>query len=278
MTGVKRKKLKIFLVIIAVLSAFIIFLQSGMLYTHSNVAWVPDYKKQDISSIINKAKLAEDDYELLFEQTGLTRVGIDSLIKEKSYNEILKIQQDFFANYDFYNEIFAPFTCSDRLVKNITLAPLKKGDIIISRSSHVSYIQSGHAGLVVDAENGIIMNASGYGYKSCKEDISVLSCRPTILVLRPKIGEDKAAEIADFALKNLEGKKYSLFSGIFGEKGEQNAIEKTHCSHLVWYAYKAFGIDIDSNKGLAVWPKDIEKSEHLELVQVYGINPEEFED
>lgn len=273
-----KKRFKIFTISLAVLSAIVIFLQSGMVYTHKSIAWTPDYKKQDISTVINRTQLTEEDYKLLFKQTGLTRLGIDGFRKNNSQEDILKIQQDFFTNYDFHNEIFAPFTCSDRLVKNITLAPLKKGDIILSRSSHISYLQSGHAGLVVDGEKGLVINASGYGNDSCIEDVSVLNCRPTILVLRPKVSEEKASEIADFAIKNLDGKKYSLFSGIFGEKGEEESIDKTHCSHLVWYSYKAFGIDIDSNKGLAVWPKDIEKSEHLELVQIYGINPEEFVD
>ena len=273
-----KKKFKILIISIAVLSAIVIFLQSGMVYTHKSAAWTPNYEKQDLSWVINKLQFTEEEYELLFRQTGLTRVGIDSLVANQKQKDILTIQEEFFESYDFYNEIFAPFTCSDRMVKNITLAPLKKGDIVLSRSSHISYLQSGHAGLVVDGEKGLVINASGYGSNSCIEDVSVLNCRPTILVLRPKISEDTAAEIADFALENLDGKKYSLLAGIFGEKGSEEEIDKTHCSHLVWYAYKAFGIDIDSNKGLAVWPEDIEKSKHLELVQVYGINPDEFED
>ena len=38
-----------------------------------------------------------------------------------------------------------------------------------------------------------------------------------------------------------------------------------HCSELVWRAYKAAGIDLDSNGGLLVYPDDIYFSPKLEL-------------
>ena len=48
----------------------------------------------------------------------------------------------------------------------------------------------------------------------------------------------------------------------------------THCSHLVWQAYKHFGYDIDSDGGPLVTCNDIARSDLLEVVQVYGFDPD----
>ena len=53
-------------------------------------------------------------------------------------------------------------------------------------------------------------------------------------------------------------------------------LKKTQCSHLVWYPYAQFGYDIDSDGSWLVTPKDITNSEYLEVVQVYGVDPEEI--
>ena len=41
---------------------------------------------------------------------------------------------------------------------------------------------------------------------------------------------------------------------------------KQHCSELVWRAYKAAGVDLDSNDGLRLYPDDIYYSPKLKLV------------
>lgn len=48
------------------------------------------------------------------------------------------------------------------------------------------------------------------------------------------------------------------------------------CSHVLWYAFKQFGINLDSNGGLLVMPRDIARSPHLELVQNFGFDPEKL--
>ena len=75
-------------------------------------------------------------------------------------------------------------------------------------------------------------------------------------------------EIADYAKDNLVGLEYSLFAGFFG--AQEEVLTQTQCAHLVWYAYNQFGIDIDSTGGETVTPKDILKSDKLEIVQIYG--------
>ena len=41
----------------------------------------------------------------------------------------------------------------------------------------------------------------------------------------------------------------------------------------MWYAYNAFGVDLDSNGGLVVTPRNIANSPLVEVVQVFGIDP-----
>ena len=64
--------------------------------------------------------------------------------------------------------------------------------------------------------------------------------------------------------------EYSLLAGVFDGRDTNEPLKTTQCAHLVWYAYMKFGIDIDSNGGAKTTPRDILKSEELEVVQVYG--------
>jgi uncharacterized protein YycO len=50
------------------------------------------------------------------------------------------------------------------------------------------------------------------------------------------------------------------------------AIDTTHCSHLVWQAYKAAGMDIDGS-GWLVLPADIASDDDLDVVFAYGFDP-----
>ena len=271
-SGKGKRKKQIFFISLAVLLILSLVLQSGVYANHKSGAWTPDYPKVDISKILKKDTLSSDNYRLLYAQTGLTGIGVDGLLASGNDEKILKIQEEFFTVHSWINEPFAPFTCSDRLDVSIPLAGLEDGDIIISPNSHISYFRSGHAALVVDADNGRIINATGYGSESGLEDATELSCRPGFMVLRPRAERDTRSKVAEYTKDNLTGLKYSLLAGLSG--GEE--IKTTQCSHLVWYAYKQFGIDLDSNGGAFVWPKDIANSPELELVQVYGIDPNEL--
>jgi hypothetical protein len=43
---------------------------------------------------------------------------------------------------------------------------------------------------------------------------------------------------------------------------------------VVWYPYERYGYDLDSDGFWLVTPKDIANSDLLEVVQVYGADPE----
>lgn len=269
----RHRKLKTFIFFSAVIAVISIVLQYGVYANHKSGAWTPDYEMCDILSVLEKKNFSEEDYEILYAQTGLTKTAIDELVSAGKTEKILRIQKAFFTEYEWVNEPFAPFTCSDRLNEVIPLAELEDGDIIITPNSHFSFFKTGHVALVVDAANGRILNATGYGNKSGLEDITELSCRPGFLILRIKAEKEIRNAVVEYAKDNLTGLKYSLLSGIFEEDGK---ITKTQCSHLVWYAYNHFGIDLDSNGGLFVWPNDISNSTELEVVQVYGMDPEKL--
>ena len=80
-------------------------------------------------------------------------------------------------------------------------------------------------------------------------------------------------EIAQFAAQNLMDLTYHIFAGTATKLQPLEQLIATHCSHIVWYAYMFMGFDIDYNKGMLVFPRDIAKSPLLEVVQVYGLDP-----
>jgi uncharacterized protein YycO len=154
-------------------------------------------------------------------------------------------------------------------IENPKFANLENGDIIITLSIHTFGWRHGHAAIVTDAYNGETVQAVMMGEQSAIGNISEWSQFPLVAVLRVK-DMDRATrqKVADYAKGNLVGLEYSLFAGMFGSQEE--TLTQTQCAHLVWYAYNQFGVDLDSNGGDTVIPKDILKSDKLEIVQVYG--------
>ena len=74
--------------------------QAGVIYRkNSCLHWSPDYEKRDISTLLEKDTLTKEEYRVLYEQTGLTKLGIDGLTEIGDYARIQKIQ-------DFYFEIY----------------------------------------------------------------------------------------------------------------------------------------------------------------------------
>ena len=131
------------------------------------------------------------------------------------------------------------------------------------------------------------------GTNSKISPISKWSTYPSFLVLRLKEEcrkeTDITKQIADYAETQLVDVPYLLVAGIlersFSERGStveaagqateqtaklSKALKGTQCAHLVWYAYKQFGIDLDSDGGVIVTPFDIQNSEYLDIIQTYG--------
>lgn len=278
--NVKRRKTCI-IVISVLLSAILCFLCVGQIgaWVRSNTLyfWQPNYAKEDISELLYKQELTDGDYALLYRQTGVTKLGIDDMRDtSEGRKRILEIQNCLFDTRKVKEECFGLFTYTEDLVaKDETqlsrLARLRTGDVLVSTSMYVSWWRFGHSALVLDGDTGRIIEAVQAGWVSEIGSATTFNTRANFIVLRPKVDVEIKQQVADYAAKNLVGLRYDATTGVLSKKYVENP-KKSHCGHIVWRAYKQFGIDIDSNGGGIVTPEDIFYSEYMEVVQVFGLD------
>lgn len=278
----KNKAVKIllglFVSLLSLVIVLLLVLQIGMAVAHTWKPWRPDYEKADLTKVLSSETLSSSDYELLYRQTGLTKIGVDGLIEAGRTEDIYAVQEDFFAGYTMYEDLFGPFTCAEKLyaADTVHFAVLEDGDVIVTPTTHFSFVRFGHSILVVDGEDGVFLNAFGYeALSGLTNSTSHFANRPAFMILRPKAEKSVREAVAAYAADELVGIEYSIFAGVFGGRFDENEPpDVTQCSHAIWYAFKHFGIDIDANGGAMVFPQDIANSSEFELVQVYGIDPD----
>lgn len=151
------------------------------------------------------------------------------------------------------------------------------GDIIISLSTHSFGWKHGHAGLVIDGETTLESRVLGQN----SETGSLENWRrfSSYAVLRVK-GSTPAQRqaVAQYGMEVLHDVPYRLTAGMFREKAatQESPFFGLQCAYLVWYAWQHFGVDLDSDGGRIVTPRDLCHSDRLEVVQVYGLDPEFF--
>lgn len=266
-------------VIIFTLGSAFLGLQLAFMQTNKDRPWLPSYEKlttDEMNDILAKSDLSDEDYSVLYAQTGLTKIGVDRLLARgtEGKRRILDIHNDYFGEYTVKTDSFFPLICTDYLAEGyISHVYLENGDILVTSSTHLSGWRMGHAGLVTNGASNEVLQASGFGSESDIGSVYDFTDRITFMILRPNpqyISQDIARQIAEYAEENLTGKKYDVTSGVLTSK---NHVKRTQCAHLVWYAYKQFGYDIDCNGGPVVTPKDIANSPLLEVVQVFGFDP-----
>lgn len=170
------------------------------------------------------------------------------------------------------------------------LPVVHNGDILISFSGHFFGWRSGHAAIVINAEEGQTLEAVAVGCDSKICSLEHWEEYPCFALLRLKNATAEEREgIAAYAKDNLEGIPYEIFSFCELQTGEKEVEIRnsaatpeaeggvsqagTQCAHLVWLAYAHFGFDLDSDGGYIVTPHDIYDSDLLEIVQVYGLSP-----
>lgn len=247
--------------------------------------YTPDYPMEDISSYPEQEELTEEEYKQLYRQTGLTPLAIDSLRAENRTEEILAVQERFFAETEvrcerdflLFNEVLvepvdvSAGTTGIHMNKNESIMPaLEDGDILITFNCHFLGWRNGHAAIVLDAEEGLTLEALSLGQDSAVLSVRSWSKRPSFAVLRlTDASQEVRAKVADYAEETLADIPYQLTAGIWGDD-----IAGTHCAHLIWYAYNQFGYNLDSDGGIIVTPRDLYDSPLLEVVQLYGIKPE----
>ena len=246
--------------------------------------WRPNYEmlsEAEMRSILNQDYLSDEDYSLLYKQTGLTKSGIDRALAKGAAGKtrVLQIQKSYFEKHTVKHHKFAPFTCFCHIEGYIPNIYLEDGDVVVTSSTNLLGWRMGHSGLVTDAANGEVLQAAAIGTVSEPGKIGDFTNKITFMILSPRTDDDPTVDketkqkVVNYASKNLVGIPYDPFRGIFSSKYD---IKTTQCAHLVWYAYKQFGVDIDGNGGGLVTPQDFANSPNMELVQVFGFNPNEL--
>ncbi|MGE5614032.1 MAG: hypothetical protein ACM3XR_06455 [Bacillota bacterium] len=278
---------KLFHVFAIVLSAVLIAVLALVIYAilDEDTAHIyPGYPKIDLTPILSKDYLGEADYKMIYFQSGLGKPAVDELRSRypDSTERILRIQDNFFGKVRYICEPNSPVSREERLVdekgkpvNGTELASIQNGDILVTKSSHTYGWRNGHSAIVIDAANGKTLESVVLGTNSTIQDISKWTKYPNFVLLRLKDASPELREnIARTAVKNLFDIPYDLFVGIFNTKFKTtDKIASTHCSHLVWQAYRMHGFDLDSDGGPLVTPNDIANSPLLEIVQVYGVDP-----
>lgn len=243
----------------------------------------PDYDKIDISMILSKDTLTEEDYKTLFYQTGLGKTSIDKLLEEDNKTgKILKFQENFFADKKVSTESIGIVTSQESFVneegKNIygfELAPYEEGYVIITKATYSLGWRHGHAGIITDAKEGTTLEAVILGENTRFQDINKWRVYPSFIMLKLKDADEETMnEIVNIAKNYMNDVPYGLTVGLTSKKNSDiNNIQSTQCSHLVWYPFKQLGYDIDSDGSWLVTPKDIANSDLFEIVQIYGVDP-----
>lgn len=333
-SSVQSKKNRIMSTLLLLTAMSVLFLYNWTAEAVDSAHVMPATAQKDINGLINKAitatQLSKAEIHLLSEQTGLSEATIQEMLHSGHVSELLFIHNIYFASVTIEEIRTTPLTISEWLAEDplpgyggMPMVDIQNGDILITKNSRFLGWRNGHAGLVVDAENGLILEAIMLGSPSQLCNISKWESYPSFLVLRLReefmLPEDNdevqcnttvtdvvvsdsadttAENVAAYASQHLVGVPYQLLAGVFSRELYRASRERTRlstgatisvpdtasnvpeiatevlsgtqCAHLVWYAYKQFGIDLDSDGGLFVTPYDIQNSPYLEIVQSYG--------
>ncbi len=283
MTSKGRKCNRIGRRLVAIVCGFLLFalavlgvLQMGAIYAGN--AWSrvsPTYERVEISHLLTQSELSKEEYELLYRQTGLTKLAIDDMrTTGGGRGRILSIQDAFFGEFTTERDPFAPFTYTDIIDGRNYFCDLQEGDIIVTSTTSVSWWRYGHASIVVEGgthDTAKIAESIAPGMDSELAYVDVYDYLADFLVYRPKAAREVKREIANYVQEEMLGLPYSFTVGILSQKNPKK-LKATQCAHFVWYAYKRYGIDLDSNGGVLVKPQDMANSPHVELVQAFGFD------
>ena len=233
---------------------------------------MPDYEYFEVKET--------DSAYTIFKGTGLSPWASRELIESGNFDTIKRLNKLYFKKPKYKkNYIAYPITAEERNETQYTpLAPLKDGDILVTFSTHTLSWRHGHLGLVTDAQNGIILEHMAIGQTSCFGRAKRWGNYPAFAVLRHP--EEKVAKAAaEYAKDNLLDISYNILAGVFKkDKSHMEKIDCSHCSHIVWQAYKAVGADIDRDGGILVTPKDVALCKDLKVVQIFGFDTKDYED
>lgn len=268
------KKKKSWVIWVFLLLIFPVFL---WLFVYvSQCVWA--HRQEEYKPKIEKVVLTEKtDYDTFFQQTGLGKEAIDTLLQSGDFEKIEEVQ-DAFCEADNVQcvSVLGWFTRSDRIEssQSAPLVDLRPGDILISFSTHSMGWRHGHAGLVIDEKQILECTSLGKDSRIVKSKHWRKYSNYAVLRVKDSTVHERR-RVAEFAKKHLQGIPYYLTAGFVGVKAPDTTKPYfgLQCAYLVWYAWQAFGYDLDSDGGRLVTAQDIWKSDLLELVQIYGMDP-----
>lgn len=264
-----------------IICVFTLFVNLYCIFIFQNMYdanYTPTSPMVNISPLLTDKSISTNGYALLFSQTGLAKPAIDDLLSQKNgINKILYSQSCYYAKNNCFIEKLNPFTRQENLLLNYSvnnktfpIVPLRNGDILLTKSTYTLYWRHGHCGIVIDAANGVTLESLEPGTFSIQQNLAKWQTYSTFKLMRLKGADQKELDtIAEYASNNLNGLKYSIFAS----KNHKNKLDKLNCSQLIYQAFIHFGYDLDSDKGIFVTPEDISKSRLLDVVQIYGFNP-----
>lgn len=190
-----------------------------------------------------------------------------------SSHESMTVMEQPAPSFEVVDYPITPVTLEERCVdddyQKVTchqLQNIQTGDILITKSTHTLLYRHGHAGVVVDAEAGLVLEALGYGTNSRLESLDKWNYYPTVKVLRLKEKSDELIhELVQQATTTYLDIPYNLIA-------TKDNLKMTHCSDIVWKVFHAVGIDLDSDGGTLVTPYDISQSPFLYEVESHGFS------
>lgn len=237
-------------------------------------------EKVSLNELLDKKQLKEEDYRLIFEQTGLGPQAVE-LYKNQDRGQIEKFQKAVFQKRKTICSGTNLFTRQDRSSskdrENVPMVPVEDGDILITFSSHTLGYKHGHAAIVIDGKRGLCLEAIMPGCRSKTSAVENWKSYAGFAILRLKNGDSRTrAAVADFAARDLQGIPYSLLSGVADPGDDIAGCSAAQCAYLVWYAFSRFGYDLDGDGGRFVTVADLAKSPYLEVVQAFHIDAEKF--
>lgn len=286
-------------VLIVGFTALGLFIGYRLCDAHAYV-WIPSYRKlpeEELRELFFKELKTDEDYKILFDQTGLTQIGIERAVLrgERGWQRVKEIQGSYFRPREVDSEEFAPFICTDHINDLSKEIYLEKGDILITSSTHFSGFRIGHSGVIIDPYSQTpVFQSNAVGVANGFDKVEFgFTDRINFMVLRIKpeaFGAESVLDevylkcindATDFIVNELKDGEYFPLTGVFSDK---NKCKKTSCSHIIWYGFKHFddlnggarNIDLDPDGGLLVTPRNISDSPLVELVQTFGFDPEKL--
>lgn len=281
-TKSKRNKRVVNIIILVLFIIFVIEFMNWLVEDEGS--WTPDYPKVELAGLVLKENLTNEDYDTILMQTGLGREPTDILFRTQNSDELIQTlegyQDDFFSPRDHESRVQAVIVHEERFrgengrpVKGFEILDVRSGDIFLTKATYSLGWRHGHTALVTDKAKGETLEAIHIGENAILQSVGKWQTYPSFIQLRLRDYDSvEATKIAEYAKKELLDLNYGLLTGIIEKAPDM--LKRTQCSHLVWYSYNRFGYDLDSDGSWLVTPKDIANSEHLEVIQVYGVNPE----